>query len=182
MDFYGAGTDRHPPTLTPSEKRRFTRTYYSTWGLLRIDPALWDSRLQAATSQELYLIHEMTRLTSSIGREEKVPRPPHSDANLGIDLNWSHCRCDLERRVWQQIQTNSVQYFDLNAASIEFLSFELGALYFIALWDHWQEPLKEIILHHNRTTIKLNPAMIKDRLWNDDEDELYQATHDIGKT
>ena len=171
-DFYRAGAEEHPSTLTRTERKRFVRTYYSLWGLLRIDPSAWDSRLQAMTFRELYYLHEMTKLTQSIGREETVPQPMYPnvppEAVNSINHGRSEKRDALERRVWQQVQHNSLRFFDRDALHAAGFAKHEGALEFVAIWDHWQPSLKEMVLHESRSTIKLSPAVKKEYFWNDE--------------
>lgn len=171
-EFYGAGAEEHPSTLTRTERKRFVRTYYSLWGLLRIDPSAWDSRLQAMTSRELYYLHEMTKLTQSIGREETVPQPMYPNAPPGSVNSINHGRSEkrdaLERRVWQQVQHNSLRFFDRDALHAAVFAKHEGALEFVAIWDHWQPSLKEMVLHESRSTINLSPAVKKEYFWNDE--------------
>ena len=171
-EFYGAGAEEHPLTLTRTERERFIHTYYSLWGLLRIDTSAWDSRLQAMTSRELYYLHEMTKLTQSIGREETVPPPIYPNATSDSVNSTNHGRSEkrdaVERRVWQQIQHNSLLFFDRDALHAAVFAKHEGALEFVAIWDHWQPSLKEMVLHESRSTIKLSSAVKKEHFWNDE--------------
>ena len=173
-EFYG-GARKHPPTLTCTERTRFIRFYYSLWSLMRLDCSEWNSRLQEMTSQELYYLLEMTKLTQSIGREEIVPPPryPHesSDSVHSINSGRSEKRIALEGMIWQQIQRNSWQFFERKAQDPIIYTKHEGFLWFVVLWDHWQPSLKDLVCHQSVSPRKLSPAVQKQYFWNDKWDE-----------
>lgn len=151
-EFYGPGARKHPSTLTRTERPRFIRSYYNLWGLMRLDCSKWDSRLEAMTSQELYYLWEMTKLTQSIGREEIVPPPfnthAHPDSYHSINWGQSEKRRALEQRAWQQIERNSWRFFERGAQDPSVYAKHEGSCgTFIVLWDHWQSSLQEIVYH-----------------------------------
>ena len=108
--YYGAGAHRHPPTLTCTERLRFVRSYYTLWGLMNTDDSSKRlSRLESMTLKQLYRLHEMTRLTQSIGqREESIPPPifldQPPDSIHFINSFRSEKRDILMGEVWKQIQ------------------------------------------------------------------------------
>ena len=168
--FYG-GARNHPPTLTCTERTRFIRFYYSLWSLMRLDCSEWNSRLQEMTSQELYYLLEMTKLTQSIGREEIVPPPRHphesSDSVHSINSGRSEKRIALEGMIWQQIQRNSWQFFERKAQDPIIYTKHEGFLWFVVLWDHWQPSFKDLVCHQSVSPRKLSPAIQKQYVWND---------------
>ena len=174
-EFYGPGAHKHPPTLTCTERTRFIRSYYSLWGLMRLDLSECDSRLQAMTSQELYYLWEMTKLTQSIGQEEIVPPPMFpdepSDSVHSINSGRSEKRIALEGIIWQQIQRNSWQFFERNAQDPSIYTKHEGFLWFVVLWDHWQPSLKDLVCHQSVSPRKLSPAVQQQYFWNDKLDE-----------
>lgn len=172
---YGPGVHKHPPTLTRTERTRFIRTYYSLWSLMILEPSEWDSRLQTMTSQELYYLHEMTKLTQSIGRDETVP-PPSSqreppDSDHPLDFNRSENRIALERKTWQQIESISLRFFERDAHDTSNFAKHEGFLWFVNIWDHWQPALKDLVCHQSRSPVKPSDAVIQRYLWNDSLDE-----------
>ncbi|KAL8711677.1 MAG: hypothetical protein Q9225_007075 [Loekoesia sp. 1 TL-2023] len=174
-EFYGAGVFEHPPTLTRTERTRFIRSYYSLWSLMSLERSAWESRLQAMTSQELYYLHEMTKLTQSIGREEIVPPPrfPNAppDSVDPIDFRRSEKRIALERRVWQQIQCNSLRFFERDAQHPSIAVKYEGYLWFVVLWDHWQPSLEDMVCHKSVSLIKPSQADREKYLWNESWDK-----------
>lgn len=161
---------KHPPTLTRTERTRFIRSYYSLWSLLSLECSEWESRLEAMTSQELYYLHEMTKLTQSIGREERVPPPmfPHEppDSVHSINSGRSEKRITLERRIWQQIQYNSVRFFERDAQDPSVYAKHEGFLWFVVMWDHWQPSLENMVCHQSVSPIKPSQAVREKYLWN----------------
>ena len=169
--FYGPGAQNHPATLTPSERPRFIRSYYLIWTLMRLDRAQWDARLEDKTSQELYYLQEMSKLTQSIGREEHIPPPMFPDQSPdsihAIYSGQSDKRAALECRIWEQIQRNSQRFFDRDAQDVSWCAKHEGFLWFVVLWDHWQPSLKDVVCHQSRSTVRLSSAVVKQYLWND---------------
>ena len=172
--FYGTGAQNHPPTLTRTERTRFIRSYYSVWSLMGIDCSEWGSRLEVMTSQELYHLDEMTGLRDSIGMEEIVP-PPNlplpPDSFHSIDDSLGQKRSDLAQRIWEQIQRISWRIFKDDALCISVYAKHEGVYPFVALWDHWQPSLKDVVCHESRSAIKPSLAVRKQYLWNDEFDE-----------
>lgn len=142
---------------------------------MRLEPSRWDSRLQAMTSRELYYLREMTELTQRIGTEEIVPPPmfPHesSDSVQSINSGRSRKRIALERRIWQQIQGNSLRFFNRDAQDPSNYAEHEGFLWFVVMWDHWQPYLKDMVLQQCVSLIRLSPAVKEQYLWNDGSDE-----------
>jgi len=173
--FYGKGVYEHPPTLTRTERSRFIRSYYSIWGLMKLDPKEWESRLQAMTSQELYYLREVSKWTQGVENEEIVPPPMSSDepSDLAHSINsdLSNKRKALERRIWNQLQRNARRFLERDAQDpSRYVSHE-GFLRFVVMWDQWQSFLKEMIRHHSRISGPLAAAVIERHLWKDGSDE-----------
>jgi len=166
------GMPNRPPTLTRTERPRFIRTYYSIWGLMRLDASEWESRLQAMTSQELYYLWEMSRLTQSIGREEDVPlrndpdAPP--DSFQAINFGVSDKRDALQYKIRDQIYCISQHFYQQDAYDPLSCAKDEGFYWWVVMWDHWQLSLKDIVCHESRSLFRLSPAVIKQHLWNDD--------------
>lgn len=142
---------------------------------MRLDSSEWDSRLRGMRSQELYYLHEMTKLTQNIGREEVIPPPifPHEppDSVHSINSGQSEERIALERSIWQQIQNNSMRFFDRDAQDPSPYAKHEGFLWFVVLWDHWQPSLKDMVCHQSVSSVKLSQAVKEQFLWNDSPDE-----------
>ena len=174
---YGAGARGHPPALTRTERPRFISTYYTLWGLMKLDASKWESKLEQMTSQQLYYLHEMTKLTQSIGREEVVPSPlfpdEPPDSVHSINSGRSDKRIALEERVWQQIQDNSQRIFSQDALYPDGYAKHEGFMWFVVMWDHWQPSLKDMVLHHSISSIRLSPDDEKKYLWDDSPEEKY---------
>ena len=139
------------------------------------DCSEWGSRLEGMTSQELYHLNEMIGLRESIGMEEVVPRPnlplQPPDSFHSIDHSLVEKRFDLGQRIWEQIQRISWNIFNEDALCISVYAKHEGVYPFVALWDHWQLSLKDVVCHESRSAIKPSLAVRKQYLWNDDIDE-----------
>ena len=172
---YGAGARGHPPTLTRTESHRFISSYYTLWGLMKLDASEWESRLEHMTSKQLYYLHEMTKLTQSIGREEVVPKPlfpdEPPDSVHSINSGQSEKRITLGERVWQQIQDTSQRIFNQDALYPEGYAKHEGFMSFVIMWDHWQPSLKDMVLHQSTSSIRPTLDVKRRYLWNDDPEE-----------
>ena len=171
-EFYGPGARQHPPTLTRTERTRFIRSYYSVWGLMKVDRSEWDSRLQGMTSQELHYLHEMTSLTESIGMEDIDPPPvlplQPPDSLHSIIHSQEQKRYDLGQNIWQQIQRISWRIFEQDAPYTGIYAKHEGIHPFVTLWDHWQPSLKDVVCPKGQSKIKPSLAVTKQYLWNDE--------------
>lgn len=150
-DYYGDGAVRHPSHLTRTERPRFISSYYQLWGLLEINNvAVWDAKLASMTLKQLFHLYEMSKLPQSIGRGEEVVQPPrHSDAEaepiFAINYAASKERIVLERLVLKHLEETYRRTHGKDLQPIEAYAGEEGSGDFIAMWDHWQPSLKEVI-------------------------------------
>ena len=142
---------------------------------MRLERSRWDPRLQAMTSQELYYLQEMTKLTQSIGRKERVPplmfphEPP--DSLHSVNSGYSEKRMALERRIWQQIQRRSLRFFYRDTQDPSGYAKHEGSVRFVVIWDYWQPFLKDVVCHQSESSITLTPTLKKQYLQNDSLDE-----------
>ena len=173
--YYGAGAHRHPPSLTWSERPRFIRSYYQLWGMMKLDPTEWQSRLEPMTMKQLYQLYEMSTLTQSIGREEVVPAPrfPDADPNSihAINKGRSQERVALSEKIWQRIEHTYQRIYHRDAELVWVHTLYEGAWGFIVMWDHWQSSLKEVVCGRRSIDPSPRPSFEKQYLWNDSSDE-----------
>src|SRR5437667_4054016 len=59
-----------PKRLTRPERRRFIRTYYYLWDMMRLNPEDWTERLKRMTLKQVYLLYEFCFLEQNVGGEE----------------------------------------------------------------------------------------------------------------
>lgn len=171
----GARKRYHPPNLTRTERPRFIRAYYQLWGMMKLDPAKWLSRLESITLKRLYELHEMTHLWQSIGREEVRPAHPHpcsSNYISSINKQQSKECVALEKRIWQHIEHI---YQRIHNGDPEFVwgTYELneGAYGFLVIWDHWQGCLEQVVLGLRPVGPCTQPDFVKQYIWDDTSDE-----------
>lgn len=142
---------------------------------MKLDPAEWPPRLASMTSQQLYYIHEMTKLTQSIGHEEDIPPLPfpnvRPDSFDAVNLGQSDKRIALEDEIRNRIEYNSQRFFQIEAAHPSVYAKHEGFLFFVLVWDHWQPPLKELICYPPRSAIRLSPEETRRYLWDDNYDK-----------
>ena len=173
--YYGPGARKHPPSLTRTERLRFTRSYYQFWGMMELDSSKWPSRLDSITSlKQLYLLHEIYELRQRIGIERR-PDPRLSGAELGDVSNTrkkrSSRRWVIRNRIWKQIKHIFQHFHDRepdpvwNGDKSEVLS---G---FVVMWDHWQPPREYISWGRRPIDPSTRASFEEQYLWEDNSDE-----------
>lgn len=139
MEIYG--TAKHPPNVTNSERLRFIRAYYQLWGMMNLEPAQWASRLESMKLKQLYYLCEMSKLTQSIGNEEKLPAPEARPIGRGR----SKKRNSLEAKIWDHIESIYQRTYREKSDYPWIYAKHEGSLWFVVIWDHWQGSLKQIV-------------------------------------
>lgn len=136
------GAQRHPPYLTRTERPRFIRSYYQLWSLMKLDTAKWRSRLEAASLKQLMLLYEMSNLTQSI-----EPGEGRSDPELQHHTSFrrSDKRIELSREIRKHMDDRYRCIHDQELDDPWVLAKSDGYLNFIVMWDHWQQPFKDLI-------------------------------------
>ena len=164
--FYGLGSSKHPPYLTRTERPRFIRSYYRLWGMMRLDAAEWQMRLDAMTLKQLYHLYEMSRLTQSIGGEEVIPA--QDDSMSAIKMGRSEKRIDLERSTWKHIERIFQDVYGDNAIDVWGRAAFEGFMWFLIIWDHWQPELNIVVCGQPTSP---GPSFEKENLWDDSSDD-----------
>lgn len=157
--------------MTPSERRRFVRSYYRIWGLLKVDSSEWQSRLDALPLRELYYLWEMTKLFQNVGGDEPLHESRHWNGHpLMRREARSDKRAELEKTVWAHIDQTYHNLYDSSAEYPWITLKESGYMYFQVMWDYWQSTLKYIVCQQNgwRNGIQ---AYVREEQWNDSEDD-----------
>ena len=175
--YYGPGARRHPPSLTRTERLRFTRSYYQLWGLMKLDPAKWQSRFESMTLKKLYEVHEISKIWQSIGREEVRPAHRFPDARPGsfsaINTARSKERVALSEKIWQYIEQIFQRFYNREADTV-WMPDDLyeGTHGFIVMWDHWQPSQKFLLCGRRRIDPSTpRPPFEKQYIWEDSSDE-----------
>ena len=150
--------------------------HYKLWDLMRSDPSMWSLRIEGMTLKRLYYLHEMTRLTQSIGQGEVQVPPPMfpdepPDSVHSINSRISEKRIVLGQKVWARIQEMSQQIFGQDAEDPIIFAKHEGSLDFVVMWDHWHDSLRDVVGHQSISTFRPDPAFEKKYLWNDSSDE-----------
>lgn len=165
----------HSPHLTRTERRRFIRSYYQLWGLMRLDRPEWHSKLEPLTLKQLYQVYEMSILTQSIGREEVVPAPRYPDAEpyspRAINEGRSEKRIALGECICRHLLSTYQRIHKEDAQLVGAYSLYEGSLGFIVMWDHWQSSLMEIVCRRRPKDRSSRPDFEKRYLWDDSSDE-----------
>ncbi|KAF2094387.1 hypothetical protein NA57DRAFT_60433 [Rhizodiscina lignyota] len=171
------GLDRHPLSLTPSERRRFVRSYYTVWSLMIISPNLWPSRLAPVSSiREFYYLTELCLLPQSIGRDESLPLVNYSgtdsDTHNDSVLHFvpSEQRQKLREEVLKRIEPlrEYVPDWIREWEPVDLSEYGPTDGYgpFVLLCDHFQSYLKQLYGYWPAI-----PPVNEDNIWSDSEDE-----------
>lgn len=155
-EFYG-GKPR-PLHLTPTERHRFTWSYYQVWSLLLLDQPSRQQRYRSMLLKHMYLIYEMVDLDQPIGDE-----PGSSQAD--------EKRCALFQEVSEYLQflyhdIHGVDYIDFSGQSVS-----MRTRGHAAIWDHCQPDLKRIVCYQWRNSEK-KPVKEED-VWEHTTDEEW---------
>lgn len=136
------------------------------------------SKLESMTLKQLYRLHEMTKLTQSIGRgEEPVPAPMFPDeppdSVHSINNGQSEKRIALSDQIWQRIQQISQRVFHQDAQDPSVFAKHEGFMWFVVMWDHFQESFKDLVCHQSTVSAaqKPSPAFEKQYIWDDSSDD-----------
>lgn len=143
--------------LTTSERRRFIRAYYQTWGLMKVDAAEVEKRLMVDD------------------HETCLPglRNVHADAGLPCSFNYrfSQERMTLNVRLWNHFE---LTYHDIHHAQSEYpwvRGEEDGFELFVAVCDFWQTSLKKFVCNRPAHAASPELGLEKKRLWDESDEE-----------
>ena len=163
--YYGPGARKHPPSLTRTERSRFTRSYYQFWGMMELDRHEWPSRLESMTSlKQLYLLHEIYGLRQRIGIEVR-PDPERNTRKIR-----SSRRQVIEGRVWKQIR-HIFQLFDNQEPEPGWNGEQYERAFRFIMWDHWQPPWDYIPCDRRPIDPSTRLSFEEQYLWEDNSDE-----------
>lgn len=172
-DFYGVGARRHPSHLTPTERRRFIRSYYQFWGLMKLSSTALQKRLESQTLKRLYHLYEASRLTQDMGEEEMASRSQDHDvgpaSTTTIHHRRSRERVALEKKIWKHLEYAFHEIHHENAEYVWEYAKEEGFLSSLVVWDHWQPSLREICCQGFTTGQQID--FQQRYLWSDSSDE-----------
>lgn len=160
------GPEGRPKTLTPHERRRFTHGYFQLRSLLSLNEEQAHRRLQSYTNlRHLYYLYESCLL------------PPGIDAKAPLDrAEWRRVeslpsRKRLRQAVWEQIDLLYQRAHGVEAPDdVWDFAHEDGYRGFVALWDHWQEYLKQTICGRRPVALGQVAPYDKTDLWVSEEE------------
>lgn len=161
---YGAEARKHPPNLTRTERPRFIRFWYQMWGMMNLDTAEWQSRLQLIKLKDLYYLCEMCNLGQNFGREAVLLNPNTVHALTGYRPVRPKLST-LGHTIWEHIDLRYQNIYNQRSDYPWIYAKHEGRDGFVIMWDHWQECLKDIVCGGPR------PSPGEARLWEDSSDE-----------
>ncbi|GKZ38023.1 hypothetical protein AbraIFM66950_009937 [Aspergillus brasiliensis] len=153
-EFYG-GKPR-PLHLLPSERHRFTRSYYQFWSLLLLDRPSRQQRYQRMLLKHLYMVYEMVDLNQPIGDELVSSFADEKRCELSQELT------DYLHYLYHDI--HGVDYIDFSGHSIS-----MRTRGHAAIWDHCQPDFKRIVCYQWRDPEK--KPVKEEEVWEHTTDE-----------
>ncbi|KAL8883920.1 MAG: hypothetical protein Q9192_006968 [Flavoplaca navasiana] len=141
-EYYGPGVDGHPPYLTRTERRRFIRSYYQLWGLLKLDNLQQrQSRLQSISLKQLLYLCEMSWLPNGMGPGEDVD----SESGAATYQQRAQARQALSKWILEHTESMYRRIHGHDMPLIWVIAMVEGYGDFLVMWDHWQNSLKEVV-------------------------------------
>ncbi|KAJ5570015.1 uncharacterized protein N7459_009445 [Penicillium hispanicum] len=137
-EFYG-GKPR-PLHLTPTERHRFTRSYYQVWSLFLLDRPSRQQRYRSMLLKHLYVVFEMIDLDQPIADEASPPTEKRGELLREVDVYL----CYLYHRIHRQ------DYINFSGQSIS-----MRTQGHAAIWDHCQPDFKKVVCYPWRNPDKL---------------------------
>ncbi|KAJ5745256.1 hypothetical protein N7520_010438 [Penicillium odoratum] len=132
-EFYG-GKPR-PLHLTPTERHRFTRSYYQVWSLFLLNRPSRQQRYRSLLLKHLYMVYEMIDLDQPIGDEPPPPIEKRRELFEEVDVYLRH--------IYYQI--HGQDYIDFSGLSVS-----MRTQGHAAIWDHYQPDLKKVVCYQWR--------------------------------
>lgn len=116
---------------------------------MEVDPAEWQSRLEAVSLKQLILLYEMSNLIQSIGSVEGQPNDPNLELNTQshhwASFRRSDTRVELGQRIRKHMENTYRRIHNEEFEDPWALAKEDGFLMFVVLWDHWQPPFEDLV-------------------------------------
>ena len=166
-DYYGSS--RHVPFLTPGEKRRLAKAYYSVLFLVHKSAQFQFETLQTFTLKSLYILYEISQLNQYFPDEEVDPT--RTDESRIRGYHGDEKRIQLHRVIEAELTRKYKRVWEIELIDPWGYSFKEGALWFMVTWTHWQEILKEVCCHPCGTDKEKQRSVNKDEVWDDSESE-----------
>ncbi|PYH65916.1 uncharacterized protein BO88DRAFT_347790 [Aspergillus vadensis CBS 113365] len=152
--FYG-GKPR-PLHLTPTERHRFSRSYYQVWDLLLLDQPSRHQRYRTMLLKHLYMMYEMVDLDQPIGDDSEYFPADEKRCALAEEVS------DYLRFLYPDI--HGVDYIDFSGQSVS-----MRTQGHAAIWDHCQPDLKKIVCYQWRDPEK--KQVKEEEVWENTTDE-----------
>jgi hypothetical protein len=146
------------------------RAYYQIWGLMKLEPEKWASRLQPMKLKRLYQLYEMSQVQQPMGFDE--PGAYYGKPGRAILFIRSEKRFDLESAIWEHTKSayERAHNTDDVCAHPSFNKESGGWTVNIFIWDHWQPQFESTVgrLYPGNPPW---PPCGKEALWDDSTDE-----------
>ena len=174
MHYLGGGNDprkvygdtRRPKVLTSKERLRFSRAYYQLLSLLWLQEADRQHRLQSITNlRHLYYLYELSFLEQSVGKAEVLSVIP------GSRYSGSPQRIALRDAIWDRLGDVYRSAHGKEPEDVQIYGMEDGYMWYVVMWDHWQDNLRQVICGLQPTELGQQAALDKTHLWESDEEE-----------
>jgi hypothetical protein len=135
--------------LTATERRRFIRTYYQLWSLIRQDENQWPSGIASLSIKQVYLVREMCWIPLPVGddmptarMEERFPK----FAQYGREGRRARLGAALFKAIEAYVERKNSWFCDEDPWLIRPETRSEGYAGFHLLWDHGKPALKQYAL------------------------------------
>ncbi|KAJ5433326.1 uncharacterized protein N7458_012482 [Penicillium daleae] len=129
-EFYGGKT--RPLHLTPTERHRFTRSYYQVWSIFLLDRPSRQQRYRSMLLKHLYMLYEMIYLDQPIGDKTE-------------SLSFNEKRTELLQEVDKLLRSLYHHFHGNEFINFSGYSISMRTQGHAAIWDHCQPDLKCIV-------------------------------------
>jgi hypothetical protein len=141
---------------------------------MELDPAVWQSRLEAVSLKQIILLYEMSNLRHNIGSEVGHHYGPHdidTQSQRPTSFRRSDKRIELSRRIRKYMENTYRRIHSEDFGDPWVLAKEDGYLSFLVLWDHWQPPFEDLVCRRQFEVSRCARSFDGPGVWDDSSDE-----------
>lgn len=135
---------------------------------MKLDTAEWHLRLEAASLKQLMLLYETSKLTQSIEPGEGHPNP---ELRHHTSFRRSDKRIELSRKIREHMEHRYRRIHDQDFDDPWVLAKSDGHLWFVVMWDHWQQPFEDLVCRRPIETSPCARSYDGPGVWEDSSDE-----------
>ena len=185
QNYHGLGPLLHSPSLTRTERSRFTRSYYQLWGIMQLGEfAELEPTLQSMTIKQLLHLQGIASPHGLTLGDESIPGSQRKSFDIDSVLSLEDpifrisllelMEAEIDRRIYGY-NNMDLLFEDMdpqyeNTDMIKAYAFGDGYYDFLIIWDNYQAPIKQVV----RRTRAVKPSSEKGwdmEVWEESSDE-----------